>query len=221
MSQWGCANSPFTQTVQSTFVGNQVSVTGSGRISGTGGTQTTSQSGSSPTGSSSSSSSPLSTPVIIGIAIGSVIALLLIVGAIKQLVHPHKSAQAKYPDNSPSGDYQLQPANYGHHPGGPPQPPGQHIINNNFYGHSSSPTLNNPSPHSHEYFGTSPYALSRENINRLQSDYSGRASRTVGSVVSNDAYSDVGDLRSQHSHYGKSHVPPSEISAAPQHFPRV
>jgi hypothetical protein len=228
MSQWGCANSPFTQTVESTFVGNQVSATGSGGTSMPGSMQTTSQSGSSPTdtassGSSSSSSPSLSTSEIIGIAIGSVIALLIIVLAIKQLIYPHISPRPKHPDSSPSRGFPLQPTNH-HHPAGPPPPPGPHIINNNFYGHSTSPTLNNPSQHSHEHFRTSPHALSRENMYRLQSGYSGRGSRTVGSE-SNDGYSDVDDRRdfshSQRRHYGGPHVPPSVISAAPRHLPPV
>jgi hypothetical protein len=61
-------------------------------------------------------------------------------------------------------------------------------------------------------------------MDRLQSDFSDRGPRTVVSV-SNDGYSDVGDLhafsRSPRSDYGRPHAPPSEISAAPQYVPGV
>lgn len=219
MSQWGCANSPFTQTVESTFVGNQVSVTGSGTNSITGSAQTTSQSGSSPTGStstgsSSSNHSSLSTAEIIGIAIGSVIALLIILGVLKELIHPRDKHQTKQSDDNPhSQDIKLT---WGPPPGHPP-PPVPHITN--IYNHSPSPPINNPSQR--EYFRYSPDALSHENIqnmDRLHSDYTVGHARTVG-TVSNDGLSDVSDLRgfqrSQRSDYGGSHMPPSEISASP------
>lgn len=227
MSQWGCANSPFTVTVESTIVGNQVVGTSSSGGTGTGSIQTTLPSGSSPTGGSTntspgtSHSSSLTTGEIIGIAAGSLTAVILILVAIKRLVFPNSDAP-KPPSTSSPGGFPLQPPNYGP----PPQPQhgGVQVMLNNYYSHSTSATLNNPSQPSREYIGNTPHALSHENMDRLASAYSARGPRTVGSV-SNDGYSDVGDLgefsRSPHSHYSSPRPPPSEVSAAPQYFPRV
>ena len=218
MSQWGCANSPYTQTVESTFVGNQVSVTSSGEFI-TGTAAATSQSGSSPTGSTSSGSSSsghssLSTPEIIGIAIGSVIGLLVILSFVKGILYPAEPHRPAHSQSPQPGDIQLKPTGWSPPPGySPPQVP--HITN--IYNHSTSPAHNNPSQ-PREYFGYSPHALSRENMDRFQSDYSVGHARTVGSA-SNDEYSEIGDLRgfsrSPPSGYGSSHAPPSEVSAPP------
>jgi hypothetical protein len=223
MSQWGCANSPFTQTVESTFVGKGVSGTGSGGSSITGTYSGSAPTGSTSSGSGSSTSGSLSTYAIVGIAIGSFVGVVILLTVLKRIIHPSdpkESTQQQYPDNSSSANFPLQPTNG---PPAGPLPPHPSHITYNIYGQPTSPPVNNPSPPP-GYFGYSPHALSQENMGRLQSDYSSRGARTVVSV-SNDGYSDVGDLHafspSQRSDYGRPHVPPSETSAAPQYMPRV
>ncbi|TAQ88728.1 hypothetical protein B7494_g2947 [Chlorociboria aeruginascens] len=215
MSQWGCANSPFTQNVESTLVGGQVSLTttrGTPTASGLG-----TSTGSTSSTSSSSTSSSLSTAEITGIAVGSVIFLALILGALKHMLRPKDADAPKL-----SADYPLQPTNYAPPPG--PPPPGPHVVNN-YYTHPTSPPPYNASPDSREYFGQSPHALSPENLDRLQSGYSDRSPRTVDSVSVIDRYSNVGDLpefrHSPRNNYPMSQAPPSEISAPPQRLPPI
>jgi hypothetical protein len=219
MSQWGCANSPFTQTVESTFVG-QALVTGSGsKTASESGSVATSSTGS---GSTASTTSGLSTFEIVGIAFGSFIGLVLILGFLKSIIFPAPPTnpkQSQHPNNSSSENIQLGPTNHGH-PGGPLPPQGPNITYN-IYGQPTPPPLNNASP-PRGYFNYSPHALSQENMDRFQSQNSVGRARTV---VSDSECSDVGDLhdfsQSQRGEYGRPPVRSSVISAAPGPAPRV